>query len=188
MPGFLNKIRAFRAAQQGVAAVEFALVVPLMLAVYVGSAEAGTLLTTDRKVQSVAGAIGDLVARSNENISTAQLRDYFRAATAIMTPYDTAGLTQIVTAVSVSSDGEAKVLWSVEYEGGRYIATGSTFPKSTTYNLPQEMIDISKGKTVIAAEARYTYNPIIGMFFDHAIDLKRSNFFLPRFGGSITPS
>lgn len=180
-------IKRFLGAERGVAAVEFAMILPVLLAVYIGSSEAGTLLITDRKVQSVAGALGDLVARSNKSLSTAQLEDYFRASTSIMSPYSTTDLTQTVTAIAVSEEGEAVVSWSVEFAGGGdHMAIGTRYERDAEYDLPAEMIAIARGQTVIAAEADYIHRPLLGLFFEQSIDLHRSNYFLPRFGGTIT--
>lgn len=177
--------RAFMRRQAGVATVEFALVVPLMLSVYLGCTEAAALLTADRKVQSVAGAIGDLVARSNKTIAQDQLRDYFLAATSIMEPYDVSNLVQTVTAVSVAANGQATVLWSVQYTGNTLSTSVAEHPKNSTYDLPAEMKAIAAGQTVIAAEAEYGYRPLLGMVFKQALDLNRSALFMPRFGGAI---
>lgn len=179
------KFRRFVRAERGVAAVEFALILPIMLAVYVGCTEAGGLLITDRKVQSVAGALGDLVARSNKNLTSTDLEDYFLAATSIMSPYTVNDLMQTVTAVTVSEEGEATIAWSVEYTAGS-MGPSSRHTPSEDYDLPAEMIDLARGHTVIAAEADYVYRPLLGLFFDPSIDLHRTNFFLPRFGGGIT--
>lgn len=181
----LGALRRFPYAQRGVAVVEFALVVPIMLVVYVGSIEASTLIAVDRKVQSVAGAIGDLVAREDKTMTTAQMRDYFRAASGIMTPYSPDPILQVVTAIGVSDTGVATVVWSRQFEKGVYSATtphaiGSTFP------LPDEMIAIAKGQMVIAAEASYSYTPLFGIVFNQSIGLYRSSFYMPRFGGTIT--
>ncbi|WP_449396814.1 TadE/TadG family type IV pilus assembly protein [Devosia riboflavina] len=184
--GFVRTLRALLRRETGVAAVEFALVVPLMLSVYLGCTEAAALLTADRKVQSVAGAIGDLVARSNKTIAQSQLRDYFLASTSIMAPYSTSGLVQTVTAVSVDDDGEATVLWSVRYENGSLSTTVAEHPKNSAYDLPAEMRAIATGQTVIAAEAEYGYLPLLGIVFKEALDLNRSALFMPRFGGNIT--
>ncbi len=179
-----KNIAGFRKAERGVAAVEFALLLPLMLAVYIGTMEASALITMDRKVQSVAGAVGDLVARSDKSITTAQMRDYFRAASGIMTPYSSDPVLQVITAIHVDNNSNATIAWSRQFVGGVYSATtprvaGQPFP------LPDEMIAISKGQTVIAAEASYSYMPLFGLFFEHSVSLYRSSFFLPRFGGDI---
>ena len=182
----LGTLRAFARRETGVAAVEFALVVPLMLSVYLGCTEASALLTADRKVQSVAGAIGDLVARSNKTIAAGQLEDYFLASTSIMAPYSTTDLIQTVTAVSVAANGDAKVLWSARYENGNLAKTVAEHPKDSLYDLPAEMKAIATGQTVISAEAEYSYRPLLGLIFKEALDLNRSALFMPRFGGNIT--
>lgn len=177
--------RAFFRRENGVAAVEFALIVPIMLAVYLGCSEAAALLTADRKVQSVAGAIGDLAARANKTISQGQLDDYFRAATSIMVPYDASGLVQTVTAVAVSSGGDATVAWSVRYEGGVSTKVDPQHPQGSSYDLPDEMAAIANGQMVIAAETSYNYRPLLGVVFKNELDLRRSALFMPRFGGTI---
>ena len=183
---FLKMLSAFFRRETGVAAVEFALVVPLMLSVYLGCTEASALLTADRKVQSVAGAIGDLVARSNKSISAGDLQDYFLASTSIMAPYGTMGLVQTVTAVSVAADGRATVLWSARFKDGVLSKTVAEHPKDSTYDLPEEMKAIATGQTVISAEAEYGYRPLLGLVFKNALDLNRSALFMPRFGGTIS--
>lgn len=180
------EIPRFRFAEEGAAAVEFALILPVMLLMYFGSAEAASLLTVDRKVQSVAGAVGDLVARSKGSLDEVEITDYFRAATNIMSPYGTTRLIQTVTAVEVSDEGETSVLWSVRYSDGELSETVDDYPEGEEYPLPQEMIDIATGQVVIAAEVDYiSYTPLLGIVFDVPIDLHRSAMFMPRFGGTI---
>lgn len=178
-------LRPFVRSERGVAAVEFALVVPIMLVIYMGTIEGSALIAMDRKVQSVAGAVGDLVARADKTISESRIRDYFRAASGIMTPYDASGVEQIVTAVDVSSTGVTTVVWSRSYKNGNYSAVTSRVV-GTPYPLPAEMIAISKGKMVIAGEASQPFRPLLGIVFNQTVDLYRSSFFLPRFEGTIT--
>ncbi|OYX04897.1 MAG: hypothetical protein B7Z15_17290 [Rhizobiales bacterium 32-66-8] len=83
----LDCARRLRAAEAGVAAVEFALILPIMLLVYIGTVEASVLISMDRKIQSVSGAVGDLVARSRGEITSTLLNDYVKVAGGIMTPY-----------------------------------------------------------------------------------------------------
>lgn len=184
--GLVDLLRKFVRRETGVAAVEFALIVPVMLSVYIGCSEAAALLTADRKVQSVAGAVGDLVARSNKMITETQIKDYFEAAKSIMVPYDVSALVQTVTAVSVSADRKATVVWSVRYTGGTLLKTVPEHAVGSAYKLPAEMIDIASGQTVIAAETSYGYTPLLGMVFKNEMDLRRSALFMPRFGGTIT--
>ncbi|MBD8065714.1 pilus assembly protein [Devosia sp. PTR5] len=168
----------------GTAAVEFALIVPIMLLVYVGTMEASSLITMDRKIQSVSGAVGDLVARADKVLTTNQLKDYFQAASGIMTPFSSSGVKQVVTAVNVAPDGSTSVEWTSQYQNGTY-STTTEYTPGQTYPLPAPMIAVAKGKMVIAAEASYSYKPLYGIVFDQAVTLSRAGFFMPRFEGTI---
>jgi len=181
----MRRLRGFLRAQGGTAAVEFALILPVMLAVYIGTVEASALISTDRKVQSVAGAVGDLVARVEGEVTTAQLEDYFQAAAGIMTPMDTNRVRQVVTAIAVTEDGETRVVWSRQYDG-HTMSTSTPYAVGDEYPLPDAMTNIARGQMVIAGEAIYpAYTPIFGIVFDEPVTLYRSSFFLPRFGGTI---
>lgn len=175
----------FGKASDGVAAVEFALVLPIMLLVYIGTVEAGALISMDRRVQSVAGALGDLVARSPAEIPATTLQDYFQAASGIMTPFSADELTQVVTQVFVDEDGNAEVVWSRQYIDGNY-AVGTQHTAGADFDLPDAMIDVALDSFVIVSETSYAYTPLYGIVFDQPITLYRENFYLPRFGGSIS--
>ena len=180
----LASVRRFRAADAGVAAVEFALILPIMLLIYIGIVEASALISMDRKVQSVSGAVGDLVARSDGVIATTTLNDYVKIAGAIMTPYSPEGLVQIVSQVEVKLDGSTRIDWSERYVNQLRQSTGA-HKKDAAYKLPKEIIDIAKGNWVIVAESGYSYRPLYGIVFEQSVNLYRENFYLPRFGERI---
>ena len=180
----LDRLKQLPYVEEGAAAVEFALILPIMLLVYVGSVEASALISMDRRVQSVAGAVGDLVARSDGSISAASLTDYFRAAGAIMTPYPPTGLRQMVASVEVRANGTTRVAWCRQYVNN-VVSACADHAVNSTYALPAEMITIARGKYVIAAKGNYAYTPLYGIVFDQAVRLSRENFFMPRFGTAI---
>ncbi|SEP69879.1 Flp pilus assembly protein TadG [Devosia sp. YR412] len=181
----MARLRRLWLVDEGVAAVEFALILPVMLLVYIGSMEASTLIAMDRRVQLVAGAVGDLVARADSTISSSMLTDYFRAASGIMTPYPSGNVRQVVTQVDVSSTGVTSVAWSRQYVNGVY-GTGTEHPKNSTYKLPTAMIDISKGQSVIVSKASTSYLPLYGIVINQPVSLFRENFFIPRFGNGLS--
>lgn len=183
---FIQLLTRFGAARTGAAAVEFALILPIMLLVYVGTLEASSLISMDRKVQTVSGSVGDLVARSDKEIPVTTLQDYVRVAGGIMTPFDPTPLSQIVTEVLVSEDGAtATVVWSRGYKG--QVANASiAHAAPSAYQLPAEIRNIAKNQYVIVAETSYSYKPLYGIVFNKEVTLYRQNFYLPRFGGQIT--
>nr|WP_295890103.1 TadE/TadG family type IV pilus assembly protein [uncultured Devosia sp.] len=180
----LSGMRRLRLSEAGTAAVEFALVLPIMLVLYIGFVEVSALISVDRKLQSAAGALGDLVARSDTTISAATLTDYFKAAGGIMTPNPVDDLRQVVTQVEVLADGTTKVRWSRQYLNGAY--GNGPHAVNSSFALPTAMVNIAKGKYVIVAEGSYQFPPLYGFAFKQTINLYRENYFMPRFGGSIT--
>lgn len=178
-----NLARRFGRNERGAAAVEFALILPFLLTLYLGSIEASSLFTVDRRVEVISGTVADLVARWNPNqgiLPKDTLKDYFKAAQGIITPYSTTGLTQVVTVVKVSADGTTgAVVWSCGWNGG---VAGSA---NSSYSLGTEMGLRSKGGYVITAKTAYAYKPVLGMVFTSAINLENEAVFLPRFGEEI---
>ena len=174
------RARRFGKAREGAAAVEFALILPFMLALYVGSIELSDLISVDRRVTVIASTIGDLVARTDGTLPESTLDDYFNAAEEILTPYSTNGLKQLVTCVKINAAGTvATVQWSEGSGGATERGAG------TTMTLPAEIRNISKDKYVIVSETEYSYLPLMGLMFQTPITLSRQNFHLPRFGKAI---
>jgi Flp pilus assembly pilin Flp len=184
-PGKYKWLQKFGVAEAGVAAVEFALILPIMLLVYVGMVEASAVISMDRKVQSVSGAVGDLVARTKGSITGATINDYVKIAGGIMTPYPDEDLEQIITQVLVPNSGTPTVDWSRRYVHQLLQGSGAHAENSEYDGLPAEIIEIARGQAVIVAESRSFYKPLYGIVFDQEIELYRENFYLPRFGEPI---
>jgi Flp pilus assembly protein TadG len=81
----------FAAGRRGVSAVEFALLAPLMIALYLSSVEISQGIGIDRKVTLTVGAMANLVAQ-NSSVSSSDMATFFNAATTIMAPYSTTPL------------------------------------------------------------------------------------------------
>ncbi len=69
--------------KDGVAAIEFAFVAPVMIALYIGLAEVSLLISADRNVSHAASVTGDL-ATQEENLSRSDVEDIFNASLAVM--------------------------------------------------------------------------------------------------------
>jgi len=171
--------KRFALAREAVAAVEFALILPFLMVLYLGSIEVSQLIIVNQKAGAAAGALGDLVSRTNGNLPRSTLNDYFSAVSMIMTPYPTARLSQLVTSVYVNKAGKTKVQWSVGYNGAKAKTVNSTYP------LPREMTDIARDAYVIVSEVEIPYRPLGGYFFKSSIRLYKQFFFISRFGSAI---
>jgi Flp pilus assembly protein TadG len=180
--------RRLRRDDEAVAAVEFALIVPFLITLYFGSIEAAALFTVDKRIDSISSTIGDLVAQwdpAEGDLTTGTsgtLTDYMNASTGILSPYSTSGLKIVVTLVQVKDNGTTRILWSKANAAGT-AKTGTTYTDLASTSNTQ-MNTVSRGGCVIAAEVSYSYLPLLGQVFKVALNLKHTNYFLPRFGSS----
>src|SRR5512138_82157 len=98
--GLIRRLGRSRDDENGVSAVEFAMLLPLMITLYLGSIEVTQAVSADRKMTLVAGTIGDLVAQTqNSCISTTEVTAVFEAGKAVLYPYDANLLKAVVTSV-----------------------------------------------------------------------------------------
>ena len=179
-----NRLKAWLGDERAVAAVEFALVLPLLLALYLGSVEASRLYTADRKVSTLASSMADLVSRQKGVIKLSTLNDYFTAATTVMRPLSTTGLGQVVSLVQINSSGTATVKWSQASGQGANREVDSPFPLAASARINQ----LARGASgwLIAAEVFYSYEPMLGYIIRDAVQLRHTEYFLPRFEEEIT--
>jgi Flp pilus assembly protein TadG len=155
-------VHRWRACTEGVAAVEFALIVPIMAVMFIGAVELSQAITVDRRVTQVASSTADLVAQAPKQISQAEITDIMKAGSLIVAPYDQNPLQIIIRNVTSSpaSATTAKQSWSCTYRG-----LGSTLAcacSNTPYTLPPGLV--TTNDSVVISETTYSYKPLV---FDH---------------------
>lgn len=156
--------------RRGVSAVEFALVAPVMVAMYLGAAELTQVLTLDRKVTSVANAVADLVAQ-DDFVTDNELDDIMASADAILAPYRIDPLSMRITSVRMDSDGEVFVDWS-ESE------TMAPLDDDTLPPMPPGLL--APMGSVVMVEALYPYQGPFNSTFDAPITLTDTAYLRPR--------
>lgn len=155
---------------RGVSAVEFALILPVMITMYIGAVEFSHALTVDRRVTAVASAASDLVAQTEE-VNSGSIQDIFTAATSIMTPYTVAPISIVLTSVVADSDNDTTVDWSCALNGAPY-SDGSNFTLPSGLTQPFS--------SVIVAEVTYAYQPPIGQYMTGGINMTETFYLRPR--------
>ena len=178
-----NRIRRFRDDVQAVAAVEFALILPLLIGLYLGTIEASMLYAADHKVATVASTMADLVSRENGEIAESTLTTYFAAASSIMHPYTTTGLVQIVSLLKIDSAGVATVKWSVPNGTAEGRDVDSDYPLAATAQI--NILARGASGWLVVSEIEYPHNSIINWIISSPINLRHVEYFLPRFPAEI---
>ena len=165
-----NTLSALACDTRGVSAVEFALILPVMITMYIGAVEFSHALTVDRRVTAVASAASDLAAQTEE-VSSNSVLDIFTAATSIMTPYSVAPISIVLTSVVADEDNTTTVDWSCAQNGAPH-STGSSF------TLPDGLTQ--PFSSVIVAEVSYDYQPPIGRYMVGGINMTETFYLRPR--------
>jgi Flp pilus assembly protein TadG len=161
----------FLADRRGVAAAEFAIILPVLILILLGTAEIGSALLIDRKVTRATHIIADLVAQS-ETVTTAQLEDIMQAAEEIMRPYPAESATIVLSSVARQpGDTDPTVAWSVTRRGTALV-TG------TSYELPE--IELGEGESVIVGRVTFAFVPLFQSLVLEAFTISDRAFLRPR--------
>jgi Flp pilus assembly protein TadG len=168
-------VRRFAGDQQGVSAVEFALLLPLMITLYLGGVEISQAVSADRKVTLVARTAGDLVAQAT-SVSTSNMNDIFSAATAVLVPFGATNLKVTISNVIVDANSKATITTSTGGWSNTYQGTARS--GDVTSSIPSALLVANS--CLVWAEASYTYKPPIGYAVVGTLNLKDQMFMRPR--------
>ena len=164
----------------GLAAVEFALIVPIMVSAYLGSVDLTQAIIVDRKVSVVTSSIGDLVAQTDV-IDSGEMDNILDIAAALMAPYDPGPIAMRVTSLEITAtqqgdERKAKVLWS----DGRHMAP---HPVNAEILVPENIA--KNATTVIYTEGSYTFTPLFGQIITSTLTMEDEYFHIPRKSASV---
>jgi Flp pilus assembly protein TadG len=172
-PIFLRLRRAAAAMQadcRGIAATEFAVIVPVMLVMFFGTVEISSGVAVDRKVTLVARTLSDLTSQTLASVSDTDLRNFFAASASILSPYSATPTEPTISEVYVDAMKIAKVQWSksatIAMVSGAPQATlkDSARKKGDIVSLPEALL--IPDTYLIWSEVDYRYVPAVGHFMD----------------------
>lgn len=164
--------------QSGIAAVEFALILPILIVLLLGTTELTRALTYDRKVSQIASTVADLAAQSS-TLTSGDVGEIFKASEFVMQPYPGTGLGITLSSVEFDNDGNPAVSWSCGYGGVSGWSDGGLPP----IEIP-EAIRLP-GTTVIIAVSSYTYKPLFNSVIPEDIELGETYYLRPRLVAKI---
>ena len=128
--GIRRRGKASPRCQAGNVAVEFALAVPVLLFLMLGSAEMGRFVLLNQKMDRVATTVSDLVSRA-ETISESQIADILTAADQVAEPFDLSDLGVVIVSSVTNADGTGPVIAWQRSGGGVYVARASSGLRAT---------------------------------------------------------
>jgi Flp pilus assembly protein TadG len=159
--GLRRQARRFSVNTRGVAAIEFAMLMPVMIMVCFGTIQVSTGYSVDRKVGVTVRSLSDLISQ-NATITDTQIANAFATGKAMMSPYNDAGLKAKISQIYIEPVTlQAKVKWS------KASGTGAVARSCNEVVAIPAALQVS-GTYLILSEISYDFQPVVG----HDIKLK----------------
>ena len=163
-------VRGLRYNEEGISAVEFALVAPLLIMLYLGAIELSFLMEVDRRVTQTAASLGDLTARLS-TVSDSDMAEMFAAAKVLMEPYEADSAQMRISSVVDNGDGNPKVAWSDAHNI-------SPYNKGQSVTIPAGIMP-SPG-SIIMAEVNFEYESEFGYIITTSKTISDKFYLRPR--------
>lgn len=164
-------------ADSGTAAVEFGMIAPVMVILFLGCVELSQALTVSRRLEKASSSTVDLFTRpqAGDSLTTAEADGHFLIVNEILKPYDASQLTIKIVSVKAKAGGGNLVSWSRDNKGGTPYAAGGAYSGS----LPA--IALADGESVMIAESSYKFTPIVFLeFLPASFEFTDTHFMKPR--------
>lgn len=158
----IARLRRFVRAKKGLAALEFAIIAPMMIFLLFGSVDLIDMLGADQRSQNVASSLADVVAR-DDAVSNDEVTGLWAAIDVLMFPDDTSTLKVRVTSVSIINATTARVVWSEGHGMSGHVV-------NSTVALPAQMMQ--PGSSVIWTETDYGYETPLGFLLTGPVSLR----------------
>jgi Flp pilus assembly protein TadG len=188
MFGLASMYRRFVASTRGIAAIEFAMIMPVLLILFLASFDGGRAIAIYMKVRSATYTL-DAIANQYTTIHDTDMQSILGATSVVLAPYPVSPVVAVISQVSISASGKttATVVWSNTLTGSTVSYTGLAIGSSVT--LPAGLKTNTCGTYpcyLIYGQVSYTYTPMFGYFGTGGITLADTLFVTPRSASSIT--
>jgi Flp pilus assembly protein TadG len=171
--------------RSGIGAIEFAILAPLLLVLYLGTVEATVALNVYGKVARASSSVSDLVASQNTSVDKTFLATMPDVVNSILAPFSSGSYTLKVTGIKLDASAKAYVEWSWDKTGSRPYSPATDI----TANVPT---DLQVANTyLIRSELSVPYSMLLYLpgfsgTKTNAMTMTKTYYFAPRIGSSIT--
>ncbi len=147
-----RRLARFARDTRGMAAVEFAIILPMVLVIFFGTIEVSTGVAVDRKVTVLTRTLSDLISQAT-SVNNADLTNAFAVGASIMTPYASTPIKAIISQVYIDpTTHTGKVKWSKA-------SNDTAHACNSTVTVPSGLaID---GTYLIMSEVKYNFTPMV---------------------------
>ena len=210
--GLAQGLGTFWRHRRGSAVVEFAIILPVAIMVYIGAAEVSDGVMTSRKVSTLTRTLVDLLSHQPTSpqatspaatfpVSATTLSTLLTSSATLLFPKPTASLVMTISAVDVANTAlgvccTATVRWSFTQGGTLRPCNMTLLPgpdgaigQLTTF--PTDLLPVGTPLPstlhYLVADVAYTYQPIFGTsLLTFAPRMTRTEYMMPRTIGQVT--
>jgi Flp pilus assembly protein TadG len=173
--GLAHKLNSIRSDVRGIAATEFALILPMLLILFVGATQLILGIQINRDVAMTANTVATIVAQYTSISKTTQLPDILAASAQIFSPNSTNPAKLMVSLVAIDSKGKATISWSQPAGTTRKVGDVITVPAA--FDTPNT--------NLVFSEVSYAYTPAIQFVPLGTINLYAPIYMPPRASSTI---
>jgi|SRR5580704_16475915 Flp pilus assembly protein TadG len=165
--------RRFLRSTRGVAAVEFAIMLPILVTLFLASVDAARAIAIYTKVRA-ASYVLDAITNQYTTIQSADMSAILGATSVVLAPYSSSPVTVVLSQIKVSSATSAAVNWSATLNG-------TALTQKNPITVPTNFASCSSYPCyLIYGQVSYTYTPLFLYFTKSAITLSDSLYATPR--------
>ena len=161
----------------GIAAIEFAFIAPVMLFMYFGMAEVATAITVDRQVSHSANVAGDLTTQS-ETVSADEMSEIMTATMMVMGIPASQQSNVIIEIASYARDEDDNIV-----PMGSAILNGPFPVAFDASGLDTRILSSTSG--VVVARVNYNYEPLKLRYMPSNFDLREVFMLKPRKSANV---
>jgi Flp pilus assembly protein TadG len=171
--------RRFIASTRGVAAIEFAVVMPVLLVTLLATFDAGSAIAIYMKVRAATYTLAAITNQYSVSapIQATDIQSITGATTAVLSPYPSAPAGVTITQVKQTNANQAVVSWS-------YSLNGTAYAAGTTWTLPSKLTTNNACGSYpcyfIYAQVNYTFTPSFGYFVVGNLNFSDNLYATPR--------
>jgi Flp pilus assembly protein TadG len=163
----------FLASTRGVAAIEFAIILPILVTLFLASVDAARAIAIYTKVRAATYALG-AITNQYATIQSTDMLAIVGATSVVLAPYSSSPVVVVISQIKVTSATKAQVNWSATLNGTALTQTSSV-------TVPTNFASCSSYPCyLIYGQVSYTYTPLFTSFAKSAFTLSDSLYVTPR--------
>jgi Flp pilus assembly protein TadG len=156
---------------RGLAGVEFALILPVMALLYLGTFEIVPIISANRLVTLSASTVANVTTQYASISASATMPDILNASVDVLTPYPSSNAIVVVSLITIDASGNATITWSQALNGAARVA-GQPVILPASLNVPNTAL--------VWGETTYAYTPTIDLLHLGTMNLYSSVYMSPR--------